>query len=531
MRSVASWLCICLAVVALGLPAAAQVSVTTQHNDNGRTGQNTSETILTPANVNVQQFGRLFVQPVDGYVYAQPLYLPNVAIPGKGTHNVVYVATEHDSVYAFDADSNTGANATPLWQTSFLGNGITSVSSNVVGCSDLVPEIGVTGTPVIDTNTGTLYLTAKTIEHGVIKQKLHALDVTTGAEKFGGPVVIKAKIAGVGDGNVKGEITFNSLREAQRAGLLLQNGTLYIGFASHCDIGPYHGWLLSYDAQSLALTGKWNSTRNAGLGGFWAGGTGLAGDSDNNLFLVTGNGTFDKYTGGKDFGDSIVKLPPPAAKLFKPSDFFTPYDQDYLRRDDVDLGSGGVLMLPDQTGPHAHLLVQVGKEGTVYLVNRDHMGHFNPLNNNQIVQSLTGAVGGVWGSPAWWNNSVYFGGIFDYLKQYTFDPVAGKLSLTSVSESSTSFGYPGPTPSISANGNTNGIVWGLQTENYSNNGSEILHAYDATNLATELYNSTQNVSRDDAGGAVKFAVPTIANGKVYVPAVKQLSVYGLLGQN
>lgn len=516
--------------IVLGLPMAAQVSVTTQHNDNARTGQNIGETVLTPANVNVQQFGKLFAQAVDGYVYAQPLYLSNVNIPGKGTHNVVYVATEHDSVYAFDADSNTGPNAAPLWKTSFLdpNNGITTVSSNDVSCGDLVPEIGITGTPVIDTSTGTIYMVAKTKERGVIKQKLHALDVASGAEKFGGPIVIKGKIAGTGDGSVHGTITFNPLREAQRTGLLLQNGTLFIGFASHCDIGPYHGWIFSYDPQTLALNGKWNSTPDGGLGGFWSGGAGLASDSDKNLFVVTGNGTFDRKQGGRDFGDSIIKLSPPKTNVLRMTDYFTPYDQDYLRRQDIDLGSGGVVLLPDQDGPHAHLLVEVGKEGTVYLVDRDKMGHYNPHNNNQIVQSLTGAVGGLWGLPAWWNNNVYFGGIFDFLKTFSFDPVSGKLSNQSVAETSTFFGYPGPTPSISANGNTNGIVWALQTENYGNNGSTILHAYDATNVATELYNS--NSQRDDAGGAVKFTVPTIANGKVYVPASLQLTVFGLLGQ-
>ena len=350
-------LCLATLILSLAALASAQVRVTTFHNDNSRTGQNTSETILTPANVHVTTFGKLFSQAVDGFVYAQPLYVPNVSIPSKGTHNVVYVATEHDSVYAFDADNNTGSNASPLWKTSFINpsQGITTVSSNDVGCSDLIPEIGVTGTPVIDTASGTLYVVAKTKERGKFVQRLHALDIATGAEKFGGPVVIRAKVKGSGDGSVNGFITFDPLRHSQRPGLLLQSGAVYIGWASHCDIGPYHGWIMSYDTQTLAQKAVWNSTPDAGLGGFWASGAGLAADARFNLFVASGNGTFDVDGGGRDFGDSIIKLPLPTTNRFKVSDYFTPYDQDSLENGDVDLGSGGVLLLPDQTGPHRPL--------------------------------------------------------------------------------------------------------------------------------------------------------------------------------
>jgi hypothetical protein len=523
---------LCLAVLTLIIANSAfgQVSVTTYHNDNSRSGQNTSETVLAPANVNVNQFGKLFSQAVDGYVYAQPLYLPNVSIPGKGTHNVVYVATEHDSVYAFDADSTSGGNSSPLWRTSFIdpAHGITTVSSADVGCSDLVPEIGITSTPVIDTGTGTLYVVAKTKENGSFVQRLHALDVATGAEKFGGPIVIRARVRGTGDGSRNGIIKFDALREGQRPGLLLQNGNVYIAWASHCDIGPYHAWVTTYDIATLAQTGVWNSTPNGGLGGAWQSGAGLAGDATFNAYLATGNGTFDANLGGRDFGDTVLKLRPPALNRLRVADWFTPYNQQQLNNEDADLGSGGVLLLPDQNGPHAHLLVQAGKEGTVYLIDRDNMGHFNPNNNDQIVQSLDGAVGGMWAMPAWWNNNVYFGGAGDYLKMFTFNTNTGLLSASPDSESGTFFGYPGPTPSISANGTSSGIAWALQTDAY-NSGSTILHAYDATDLSKELYNSAQNSTRDDAGGAVKFTVPTVANGKVYVPAVKQLSVYGLLG--
>jgi hypothetical protein len=514
-----------LAAFFLTCVASAQVAVTTQHNDNYRTGQNTSETILTPANVNTTKFGKLFSQTVDGYVYAQPLYVSKVNIPGKGTHNVVYVATEHDSVYAFDADNKSGANASPLWHVSFInpGAGINVVTSGDVSCSDLVPEIGITGTPAIDLSTKTMYLTAKTKENGKFVQRLHALDITSGAEKFGGPLIIQAQFNGTADGGNK--VTFDPFREAQRAGLLVQNGLVYISWASHCDIGPYHGWVLAYDAQTLQQKGVWNATPNGVLGGFWQAGAGIAEDSRNLLYIASGNGTFDKnQVGGKNYGDSIIKLGFNLNGKLIAKDYFTPHDEQFLENTDTDLGSGGVLLIPDRPGKiHPYLLVQAGKEGTIYLTNRNRMGKFNPNDDSQIIQNLPGAVGGMWGMPAFWNNKVYFGGVGDNLKMFSFDPVAGLLSTTPVSNTLTFFNYPGTTPSISANGATNGIVWALQTDH----NPAVLHAYDATHLSTEFYNTTQNATRDNPGSAVKFTVPTIANGKVYVPAQKQLSVYGL----
>jgi len=509
----------------LGCAALAQVAVTTQHNDNYRTGQNTSEPTLTLANVNKTQFGKLFTQTVDGYVYAQPLYVPNVSVAGKSTHNVVYVATEHDSVYAFDADNKTGANASPLWQKSFINpaGGINVVSSGDVSCSDLVPEIGVTGTPAIDLATGTMYLIAKTKENGNFVQRLHALDITSGAEKFGGPIVIQAQFNGTADGGKK--VAFDPLREAQRAGLLVQNGVVYIGWASHCDIGPYHGWVMAYDAYTLQQKSVWNATPNGGLGGFWQSGAGIAVDSRDLLYVASGNGTFDKDQKGKDFGDSIVKLGFNTMGKLIVKDYFTPHDQAFLESTDLDLGSGGVLLIPDRPGKvHPYLLVQVGKEGTVYLTSRNKMGKYNPNDDSQIIQNLPGAVGGSWGMPAFWNNNVYFGGVSDNLKMFSFDPNAGLLSTTPASNTGTFFNYPGTTPSISSNGTSNGIVWALQTDH----NPAVLHAYNATNLSSELYNTTQNASRDNPGNSVKFTVPTIANGKVYVGAQKQISVFGLL---
>jgi hypothetical protein len=524
-------LAVCLVTAALMLPASAQVSVTTSRNDNSRDGQNLSETILTPQNVNVNSFGKLFSQTVDGYVYAQPLYVPNVTIPGLGTHNVVYVATEHDSVYAFDADNNTGLNASPLWHTSFINpaKGITTVSSGDVSCSDLVPEIGITSTPVIDLNSQTMYVLARTKENGSFFQRLHALDITTGNERPNSPVVIQGSVKGTGDGSVNGVVKFDPLREAQRPGLLLVNGTVFVAWASHCDNGPYHGWIMSFDESTLKLHIVGNTTPNGGLGGIWQSGTGLASDG-NYIFFATGNGTYDGPKGGRDFGDSVIKIPA-AMNQPRPYDYFTPYDQQNFADDDTDVGSGGVLLLPDQGqgAPHQHLLVQVGKSGSIYLIDRDHMGYYNPNNNHQIVQDMENAIGGLWATPAWWNNNVYFGGSGDYLRQYTFDTTTGLLSTGAIETSPTYFGFPGPTPSISANGNSNAILWALQTDDYGS-GPATLHAYDATNVATEFYNSNQNSARDNPGGAVKFTVPTIANGKVYVPAVQELSVFGLLGQ-
>jgi hypothetical protein len=511
---------------------AGQVSVITQHNDRLRSGANRAETTLTPANVAVKTFGKLFARALDGYVYAQPLYLPQVSIPSLGTHNVVYVVTEHDSIYAFDADSNSGTNSAPLWKVSLIdpAKGITTVSSGDVSCNDLVPEIGITGTPVIDPIGKTIYFVAKTKENGVFFQRLHALDVTTGAERPNSPVVIQATVAGTGDGSDDGKVSFDPLTEGQRAGLLLMNGVVYVGWASHCDNGPYHGWLLGYNKTTLKQVSVFNSTPNGGLGGFWASGAGIAGDTlANVIFPVTGNGTFNANTSGIDYGESILRLAPSNGS-FTVVDYFTPFNQQTLNNGDTDLGSGGVLLLPNGPAGSAHqqLLIESGKQGSIYLVDRNAMGHYNPKNNSQIVQFIPFAVGGMWASPAWWNENVFLGGSGDNLKVFKFDSTTRQLATSPSSKAPTSFGFPGATPSISSNGNANAIVWAVQTDAYSSNGPAILHAYNALDLSKELYNSSQNASRDALSGAVKFAVPTIANGKVYVGSQDQLTVFGLL---
>jgi hypothetical protein len=509
-----------------------KVRVATFHNNPARQGTNTLETILNPENVNPRQFGKIFSQAVDGYIYAQPLYLPEIRVPHKGVHNVVFVATEHDSVYAFDGDRADGGNSAPLWKTSFINpaNGITPAPAkdvNEYDCSDIVPEIGITGTPVIDAVAGILYVVSKTEENGHIVQRLHALDVRTGGERLGGPVVISAAVPGTGAASDGGVVRFDPLREHQRAGLLLQNGKVYIAWASHCDGWPYHGWLMAYDAHTLRQVAAWNATPNGVGGGIWMSGAAPAGNGKD-CFFATGNGVFDAFKGGLNFGNSVVRLGMKNGRSFSVLDYFTPYDQEALNVSDIEPGSGGVLLLPQlKSLGGKQLMVITGKSGTIYLLDAAHMGGFNPTGDTDIVQSIPLASAGVWGTPAWWNGTLYVGGTWDTLKAFKFDGQTSSFAIVPESQTSTSFQFPGPTPSISANGNRNGIVWIIQADGYVDGSPEILRAYDATDLTRELYNSMQDPERDNAGGAVKFAVPTVANGKVYVGAKGQLSVYGL----
>jgi hypothetical protein len=533
------------------------VDVLTWHNDTARTGENLAETALTPTNVNSTQFGKKFSVAVDGYVYAQPLVKTGLTIGGV-THDVVFVATEGDSVYALDA--GTGS---LLWHDGVIptiaGYTTSTVPNGDVGTTDIVPQIGITGTPVIDAGTSTLYVVAKTKEvnnttgdkHYV--QRLHALDLTSGAEKFGGPVVIADTIVngttytfvsgpsvpGTGAGSVNGVVNFNSLRQNQRPALLLDNGTVYIAWASHGDNDPYHGWVLGYSAASgtlqLVSTAVYNDSPNGTRAGIWMSGSGLTVDPDNAsaLYFASGNGTFDANTGGSDYGDSVVRLAVGGNGSLTVADYFTPSNQSLLERRDQDQGSGGVLALPDTLGStaHPHLLVQVGKTGNIYLIDRDNMGKISSRKNS-VVQELSSAVGGMWASPTLFNNGtnsalMYFGGKGDFIKAFSI--TSGVIASTAVAQSSNSFAFPGTTTSVSANGITNGIVWALDTSAYSSSGPEVLYAYNATNLST-LYNSNQAAnSRDVPGAAVKFAVPTVANGMVYVGTETTLTAFGLLG--
>ena len=507
----------------------AKVNVLTYHNDSARTGQNTNETVLTPASVASADFGKIFSLPVDGYVYAQPLVVTGVTIPGQGVHDVVYVATEHDSVYAFDANSST----TPLWQVSFINPdaGITTVNSDDVSCEDLVPEIGITSTPVIDTASGTIYVSAKTKEvaNNVTNyyHRLHALDLASGAEKFGGPVVVSATVAGTGAGNDgAGQVAFNPLTQFNRAALLLSKGVVYLASASHCDNGPYHGWVIGYGAQTLTLSNKFNTTPNGEMGGIWQSGGGPACDASGNLYVITGNGTFDPSASVNCYGDSFLKLS--TTNGLKLADYFTPYNQAALSSSDLDLGSGGALVLPNEAGGstvNQRLVVGAGKEGTIYLINRDNMRHYSSANDNLIVQSLVGVIGSCFDTPAYFNKKIYCLGANDVLKAFTI--TNAHIATPPASQSATAFGFPGATPSISANGINSGIVWVLQTDAYASGGPTVLHAYNANNVAVELYNSSNAGTRDVPGGAVKFTVPTVANGKVYVGAQSVLAVYGI----
>jgi hypothetical protein len=494
------------------------------HNDHALTGQNLAETSLTWANVNSAGFGKLFTDPVDGPVYAQPLVRTGVVVPGQGPLDLVLVATEHDSVYAFDADSP----GPPVWQDSFINPaaGVTPVPDADLNSNSINPEVGITGTPVIDPASNTLYVVAftKEVSGGTTAyvQRLHALDLATGAEKYGGPVVIQVSVPGTGPGSNGGVVSFDAFHHNQRPGLVLDNGVVIITWASFDDRTPYHGWVIGYDAHTLRQVALFNTTPDGGLGGIWQSGAAPAVDAAGNLYFITGNGTFDAGSPNppnRDFGDSFVKLSLTPAGLTL-ADSFTPFNQATLDVRDEDLGSGGPLLLPDQTGPSTHLLVGAGKEGKLYLLDRDHLGGFDP-SVDHVVEEVPQAVSSAFATPAYFNGQIYLAGVSDNLKAFAVS--GGLLSSAPVSQSSAVFPYPGATPSISANGSSDGIVWVL-----AGAGTAVLRAYRAGNLATELYDSTQAGSRDQFGNAVKFAVPTVVNGKVYAGTQAGLTVFGLL---
>ncbi|HVV72326.1 MAG TPA: hypothetical protein VHI52_12650, partial [Verrucomicrobiae bacterium] len=472
------WPSLTLAFLLCGAgPGNAQVSSVTWHYDNTRQGANTNETILTPANVNAGGFGKLFSYAVDGHVYAQPLVMGGVNIPGQGTHNVVYVATQHNSIYAFDADSNGGPSGGLLWQTNLGTSAVTpngDYGNRYGPYHDINPEVGITGTPVIDPASGTIYLDVFTHEGTQYVHRLHALDVATGAERPYAPILVTASVPGVGVGSSGGVLPFNPIQHLQRPAMTLVNGILFLVFTGYADTDPYHGWVLGYEASTLrqltnyifntspnSTTAAWGA--NAGECGIWMAGNGLCVDAHTNLYFEVGNGPFNANTpGGTEYGDSFVKLA--VSNTLTVADYFTPYNQASLASADSDLGSGGPLLLPDEAGSaaHPHLLVGCGKQGTVYLVDRDNMGHYNAANDSQIVQSIGSAVGGTWSSPAYFYHQIYYHGSGDVLKAFAI--TNGVITASPRSRSATSYGYPGATPVVSANGTKNGIVWDLQTD-------------------------------------------------------------------
>lgn len=519
--------------------------------DQSSSGVNSQETTLTPDNVNAASFGKLATTPVDGQIYAQPLYVAGVNISG-GTHNVVFVATEHDSVYAIDS-----GNGTVLWHDSFLnGPGITSVPSQDTGSPALQPELGITATPVIDASTNSIYVLANTKEvradgtHYVYK--LHALNLVTGGENLGGPLTIAdtiydgtnysyvsgPSVNGTGMGSVNGVVTFNALREFSRVGMTETNGNIVMAFASHPDVPPAHGWVLAVNAHTLTLSAALNVTPNGDLGDIWQAGNSITVDGNGDLYVVSGNGTFDTtlnsagFPVNGDYGDSIVKLSwdPTSSPTnqningwgLKVVDYFTPSNQQVLADQDLDLGSGGAVLLPASAGSAANpnLLIQGGKQGTVYLLDQSGMGGFNPTTD-QTVQEATGLLGWIFSTPAYFNGTLYYAAVGGHAEALPLTNAT--LATTPSSLSLDTFGFPGATPSISANGTANGIVWMID------NGSNELRAYDAGNLARELYTSDQAPGgRDKLGAAVKFTVPTVADGHVFAGTQNSLVIYGLL---
>ena len=491
-------------------------SVLTYHNDNGRTGQYLKETVLTPSNVNATKFGKKFAQPVDSYVYAQPLFVAGLNIGGQ-THDVVFVVTENNSVYAFDAN----AAGPVLWHTNV---GMALSCSDLHDCGDLIPGAGITGTPVIDPGTQTMYLVALTKISGAYHHRLHAIDLTTGAEKLGGPVEVSPTAPGTGANSQAGTVQFDPGTHYQRCALLLVGGVVYVGIGSNAESdSDNHGWVVGFGAGDLKTKMTFCASPDDNWVSLWQSGGGLSSDPAGYIYAETANGTFDVDTGGRDYGDSALKLD----STGKVIDYFTPFNQAALSSADIDFGSANPVVLQDQTGAVAHELLASGKPGILYLINRDAMGHFHSGSDSQIVQSVSafpntsGITSGIFMSPAVWNGNIYVSGIGDSVQAFALS--AGRLSTSPTSQTSAQFQWPGATVSVSSNGAAAGIVWVLDGN------AGVLYAYDATNLATELYDTTQaSGRRDTPGQPVKFAVPTVANGHVYVGTQTELDVYGVL---
>lgn len=506
---------------------AALTDVLTYHNDNARSAQNLSETVLTPAAVGSSRFGLLRTLPADGLVDAQPLVVTNLSVAGK-PRNVVYIATEHGSLYSYDADDGTA-----LARVSLLGSGETT--SDPRGCSQVSPEIGITATPVIDRGAGahgTLYAVAMSKDAGGnYYQRLHALDLVTLAEQPPSPVVVQASYPGSGAHSVNGQVVFDPAQYKERVGLLLVGGTVYTAWASHCDIAPYTGWIIGYDGATLAQTRVLNVVPNGSDGAIWQAGGGLAADAQGYLYALVANGTFDTTLDAAglpsrgDYGNAFIKVS--TANPIHVADYFAMDNDVSESAADVDLGSGAPMLLPDVTdagGTVRQLAVGAGKDGHLYVVNRESLGKFSSATNSAVWQDLPGALpGGVWSAPAYYNGSVYYADRSGTLKAFAISQA--RLGATPASQSGTTFAYPGASPAVSANGASGGIVWALES---AAGQTAVLHAYDAANLGHELYNSNQAAAgADHFGTGNKFVTPTIANGKVFVGTPSGVAVFGL----
>jgi hypothetical protein len=499
-------------------PALGQTQVLTQHYDNARTGQNTNEVILSPANVNPAQFGKIFSQSLDGMEAGQPLYVPNVFIPAlNAVHNVVYVATMHDSVYAFDAQDAQGGNASPLWYASFLNpaTGIGAVPVQHQNCGIAgYNEFGIQGTPAIDIKGNAIYVLAMTEENGAFVHKLHALDLGTGEELFGGPTTVTA--TALVDNTL---YPFIDQYQQQRPGLLLQNGVVYIGFGScGCNIKNSNGWVMAYDATTLEQVGVFDASPGVMASAIWMSGVGLAGDgAAGNVYANTGDGLFDVDDGGSHYGDTLLKLNQGNGTLDL-VDYFTPWNQKYFQVNDLDLSSGQVLLLPP--GPEGNYAITIDKNGSLYLLNQSDLGQYNPVSNSQIVQEVDVPVEGeVHGGLTFWNNTVYV--MADDTPVMAYPYSGGQLSLQPTMQTpKANVGSHGGI--VSSNGGTNGIFW------YATSPSGVLYAFDATNLANDIYSSNMVVARDKIGPVVHFEMPTVADGRVYVNGQTALTVFGLL---
>jgi hypothetical protein len=510
--------------------------VYTYRNDGTRTSLNGHEFLLTPSNVNTSSFGKIFSCAVDESVYAQPLWVANLAI-GGGTHNLVIVATQNDSVYAFDADNGSGTTCTQYWKASLLtsaygaGSGATAIPAADTGeTGDIPTKIGITSTPVIDPATNYLYVVSNTKEGGQYYQRLHRLNLTTGAETTGAPQELAASVTGSGNGSSGNALPYIALHQNQRPGLALVNGIVYMASGSHGDVSPWHGWILGYNASTLALVSAYCSTPNSNGGGIWMSGSAPVFDSSNNLYVISSNGTYDGKT---EFSDSFLKLSTTSGLTL--SDWFTPHDQANMGANNIDLGQGGAVTLMDTvSGPHPHLVIGGGKGGVLYLLNRDNMGHYNSANNNAAVQ--TWSLGNmIASSGTFWQNTFYIGAASSPLQAYVFNPTTGFFTTSPSSQSNALVAFPGLTPVISAAATSNAIIWAVDSSKSGTNGAStgpaILYAFDPNNLANEFWDSSlAGNNRDQAGNAVKFVVPTVANGKVYVGGLGNLTVYGLLAQ-